>query len=517
MEIGRVLAWTAERFGERIALVTDTERISWRELDRRCNQIAQLLLRHGVNKGDRVALFLSNSHRFVEVHLACQKLGALSTPYNIRLSATELGYCLTDSEPSVVVVDEAAAGIARAALEVAGTRPGTVFTIGTTGLDGTDLVAAAAECSDTAPGIPVLAEDPSVMLYTSGTTGKPKGVPRSQRNEYAATSAHVMQTRLAIGESTLGAMPMYHTMGLRSMLACVLLGGPLVCLPGFDPQRAAELIEQERVTSLYLVPTAYWSLLRAAREGALASVRKLAYAGAPMTSTLARQLADELQPEVFVNHYGSSEVYTFAINPDAGSKPGCAGRAGLNTRLRVVDPDSDAEHEPLPPGTQGEVVVDLAGDESFAGYWRRPDADAKALRHGWYHTGDLGQLDEDGDLWVSGRVDDMVISGGENVHPVEVEDVLATHPDVAEVAVVGLADERWGQAVTAFVVFNQPPDDPEAAAAELRRWAREDSGLSPYKVPKRVIVVAEVPKSPVGKILRRKLIESATEDQGARS
>lgn len=176
------------------------------------------------------------------------------------------------------------------------------------------------------------------------------------------------------------------------------------------------------------------------------------------------------------------------------------------SKLRVVDPESDS-HDPLPPDVVGEIVASLDSDEAFAGYWRRADADAKAVRgERWYHTGDLGHLDEDGDLWVDGRVDDMIITGGENVHPIEVEDVLSSHPDIAEVSVVGLKDEKWGQAVTAFVVPERDGEDPQAFAGRILEWTRTEASLSQYKRPKRVLVIASIPKSPVGKILRRKLV-----------
>lgn len=224
-----------------------------------------------------------------------------------------------------------------------------------------------------------------------------------------------------------------------------------------------------------------------------------------MTSTLIEQLDDELQPEVFINHYGSSEIYTFAIARDARDKPGCAGRAGVMSRLRVVAVDPAAGTEPLPVGEVGEIAASMDSDEAFSGYWQRPDADAKALGGGWYRTGDLGEVDADGEVWVVGRVDDMIITGGENVHPVEVEDLLARSTDVAEVAVVGLDDERWGQAVTAFVV-PRDRESPDVLTERLQRWVSEEAGLSPYKRPKRIVLVDEIPKSPVGKILRRKLV-----------
>ena len=306
----------------------------------------------------------------------------------------------------------------------------------------------------------------------------------------------------ARGERTLGIMPLYHTMGVRSLLAMSLIGGAFVCLRRFDVAHALELIEAERVTNLYLVPTLYHDLVHHPLFATcdVSSVRKLGFAGAPMTDGLLQTLQAAFKPDLFVNHYGSSEVYTFTIDQNAPAKPGSAGRAGINQMVRVVRLGAKSVDEIAAVGEEGEIIALLAGDESFEGYWRRPDADAKALRQGWYFTGDTGFFDGDGDIFVTGRVDDMIITGGENVSPVEIESCLSLHAAVSEVAVVGLPDERWGKIVAAFVKCRRTvePD-------ELDSFCR-NSGLANFKRPRRYIFVTEIPKSPVGKLLRRKLV-----------
>jgi 2-furoate---CoA ligase len=287
-------------------------------------------------------------------------------------------------------------------------------------------------------------------------------------------------------------MPLYHTMGIHSLLAMHVVGGCFYSLPRWDAGEALRLIEEQRLTSLYLAPTLFHDLVHHpdAERRDLTSVRALGYAGAAMTAALVERCDAIFSPEVFVNHYGSTEVYTFSIGADQRRKPGCAGRAALNARLKLVD---------------GEIWADLAGDEAFAGYWNRPDADAKAISDGWYRTGDVGRLDEDGDLWLDGRVDDMIITGGENVHPLEVENVLARHPGVLEVAVAGVTDDRLGQQVTAWVVGTASPEelDEHCLASELARFKR----------PRRYVLVSELPKSASGKILRRLLRDETTEVQ----
>ena len=318
--------------------------------------------------------------------------------------------------------------------------------------------------------------------------------------------AQVAQYQYAVGEVSLGVMPLYHTMGVRSLLSMAIVDGTLVCLPRFDAGEALALIEKERVTNLFLVPTLYHDLL--AHPGFsstdVSSVRKIGFAGAPMSDALLQRLVTAFNPDLFVNHYGSSEIYTFSIDQNAPAKPGSAGRAGFNCRIRVVKLDTDrAQSGPdalAANAEEGQIIADLSGEEAFEGYWNRPDADAKALRDGWYFTGDTGYFDPDGDLFVTGRVDDMIISGGENISPVDIESVLSLHPAVDEVAVAGLPDERWGQKVVAFIKLKG-----EADSAALDAHCR-NSALPNYKRPRDYVFVKAVPKSPVGKILRRMLV-----------
>ena len=346
------------------------------------------------------------------------------------------------------------------------------------------------------------AEDWSLMLYTSGTTGKPKGVPRRHRAERAAALAHVAQNLYRVGERTLGVMPLYHTMGVRSLLSMALVDGGFVCLPRFDAGQALRLIAAEGVTHLYLVPTLYHDLLEHAdfAHTDLRSVTRLGFAGAPMHDALLRRLQNAFEPEWIVNHYGSSEVFTFSFDQHAAAKPGSAGRAGVNARLRVVKLDAITPEDIAAQAEEGQIIAELTGDEAFEGYWKRPDADTKALRQGWYFTGDTGYLDRDGDLFVSGRVDDMIISGGENISPVDIESALSLHPAVDEVAVAGLPDARWGQRVVAFIKRKAAVDG-QALDAHCRA-----TNLPNFKRPREYVFVAAIPKSPVGKILRRKLV-----------
>jgi 2-furoate---CoA ligase len=459
----------------------------------------------GLKPGDHFVTMLQNRWEAATLHWACQFAGLIVTPVNWRAKPDEIDYVLENAEAQALAFEDVAAqAVAQS------TYASKIRCIPIASAAG-GVVSFAAMIADPAPTATprVDADAWSLMLYTSGTTARPKGVPRRHRAERMSALAHVGQNLYARGERTLGVMPLYHTMGVRSLLAMSLIGGTFVCLPRFDPARALEMIEKERITNLYLVPTLYHDVVHHPRfeDTNTSSVRKLGFAGASMTDGLLTKLTDAFQPDLFVNHYGSSEIYTFTIDQNAAAKPGSAGRSGLNQYIRVVPLGAASPHENAATGEEGEIVALASSDEAFEGYWRHPDATAKSLRDGWYFTGDTGFMDADGDLFVTGRVDDMIITGGENVSPVEIESCLSLHPGVLEVAVVGLPDERWGKIVVAFV---QRADD--VSAEELDQHCRT-SGLANFKRPRRIEFVKAIPKSPVGKLLRRQLVAGEYEKE----
>lgn len=500
MDLGTVMRWAAERFPERAAVRGSGRHLSYREWDARTDRLARALGAEGVRPGDRVAFALTGGEPLASLHLAAQKLGAVSVPLSTRFSADELRYCVDDSAARLLVADAANAERAAAAAGEVAVR------------DVGELDARAEREPGHAPGVRPAETDVSVMLYTSGTTGRPKGVPRTHRAEHSAAVAHAVQTQQRAGEVVLGVMPMFHTMGLRTLLASIVVGGTWVGQPAFDAEESIELVTAEDVSSLYLVPTIFWSLLRTGRLHEARALDRLAYAGAAMTPALAEQLVAQVAPSAFVNHFGSTEIYTFTIGPDVAAKPGSAGRAGIFSRVRLVAPELGAPPGALVgPGEQGQVIASMQSPEAFAGYWQRPDADAKSIRDGWYYTGDLAVADSGGDLWVSGRVDDMINSGGENIYPDEIEAAMVRCPAVDDVCVVGLPDDRWGHAVTAFVV---PARDTEPLAAAEKAMAYARDVLPPLKQPKRVIAIGAIPRSGVGKTLRRTLVAGEFEPLG---
>jgi len=490
LDLGSSFLASVARDPDALAIVDGDVRLTYSAWYKKISALVAGFDALGLEAGDHLVTVLQNRWQAATIHWACQFAGIIVTPLNWRCSAHELDFCVDDADAKAIIYDDVSAAAVRSS-DRAGARPRIAV-----GEARAQDLAFDSLIRGSAPAVRprVDAEAWSVMLYTSGTTARPKGVPRRQRAERAAALAHVAQNLYAAHERTLGAMPLYHTMGVRSLLAMSLIGGGFVCLPRFDVARALELIAAERITNLYLVPTLYHDLLHHERFATsdVSSVRKLGFAGAP---------------ELFVNHYGSSEIYTFSIDQNAPAKPGSAGRAGINQMIRVVRLGATSPEEVAAAGEEGEIIALLQGDESFEGYWRRPDADAKALRGGWYFTGDTGYFDGDGDLFVTGRVDDMIISGGENISPAEIESCLSLHPAVSEVAVVGIADERWGKIVCAFVK-RRGAVEPE----ELDQFCRT-SGLANFKRPRRYTFVKAIPKSPVGKLLRRKLVAGEYEPE----
>jgi 2-furoate---CoA ligase len=449
VNLARSLLAAAERHPEADALPG----ISYAELRERAARLAGGL---GLERGERLAVVLDNRVETALLYWAAQWCGAVFVPLSWRLQPAELDYCIEDCGARMV-------------------------------LRGDDPLPDGPEH----PGALDLEEHaPSLMLYTSGTTGRPKGVPRSHRADRAGGLGQALQHGYRYGDRTLGVMPLYHTMGIHSLITMHLIGGCFVSQARWDPEDALRLIQEERITSLYLAPTLFYDLVHHPRlpDYDISSVETLVYAGASMTSALVERCVEAFRPRNFVNYYGSTEIYCFSVDRDQAAKPGCAGRPSMNARLRLDE--------------SGEILCSMEHDEAFTGYWNRPDADEKAIRDGWYHTGDVGRFDEAGDLWILGRLDDMIISAGENIHPLEVEDVLARHPSVAEVAVVAAPDERLGQRVVAVVVA-----EGELTAEQLDAHCLASETLARFKRPREYRFVESLPKSPSGKILRRLLRE----------
>jgi 2-furoate---CoA ligase len=502
MDLGSAFAVSVLRQPRQQALVDGKRRVTYVDWYAQIRSVAGALQEMGLRPGDHLVVVMRNRYEMTTLYWACHMLGIIFTPVSWRSSADEIKYCLEDAEAAAVAFDGASGDAAPQAAAALRIDPRRVIVAA----DGKGEGRAFAHLLDAPPvGGPAGVDEFStcLMLYTSGTTGRPKGVPRSHRNELMASIAHIAQNQYRQGDSCLGVMPFFHTMGVRILLGSALLNGRMVCLPDYDPEQVLRLVSAERLTTLYLVPTMFHDVLRHPKLVSydLSSLSRVGYAGMPMAPALIENCLARLKPDLFVNYYGSSEIYTFTYCDHLDRKPGCAGRAGMNQIIRVVAPSREHDIEvDLPPGASGEIVASMHSPEAFSGYWKRPDADAKAIQGRWYRTGDLGTFDDDGELYVVGRVDDMIISGGENIYPEEVEDTLIRSKLVAGCAVVGMPDERLGAKVVAFIEPAVPDLSPEQLDAACLR-----SGLARFKRPREYVLVKAIPRSASGKLLRRKL------------
>ena len=461
----------------------------------RVRRTAAALAGLGVRSGDRVAWTGGNHPSALETLYACGQLGAIWVPVNGRLTATEAEYVLRHSGASVVVHGRDHGPLADALRErlpavrawVAAEPP---VAGGAGSLPYEELLAAAQPVERDEP---VTLDDPCLVMYTSGTTGRPKGAVLTHGNMTWNGLNQVLGMDLAQDERTLALAPLFHIGGLNGTVNPTLLrGGCAVVVRGFDPAGTLEVIESQRVTSFFAVPTMLDAMSRepgfATRD--LSALRTIGAAGAPLPLPTLRTWLD--RGVTMQQAYGMTEAApgcTVLDSADAVRKVGSAGLPVFFTDVRVVGPDG-AE---VAPGEVGEVVV--SGPNVMAGYWDDPEQTAAALREGWYHTGDAGSVDDEGFLYIRDRYKDLIISGGENVYPAEVESALLELPEVQEAAVIGVPDQTWGEAGLALVVPTPgAATDPEQLRAALRER------LAGFKVPKEVRFLTELPKTATGKI-----------------
>ena len=494
------------RHGPAIALVDGSRSITYGALDSQIDAVVTEFVALGLGPGSTVVACMRNSLELVVSYLALQRIGAVHAPANFRLSLPELQHCVDLVSPAAVLFDTETDSSLGASV---GLGPAQRVRI-EDGDDGRLRIAASAEAPIPRPaGAPrgPRPEDLSLVLFTSGTTGKPKGVARSHGAEVAATLFNLAALPWRPGERTLGVMPLYHTMGIRILLSSLLLGGTCVLQQKWSPEEALHLIESHEVSGLFLVPTMYYDLLSCAGAGerAVRSVASLGFAGMVLSDEIAHRL-DSLYPgRAMVNVYGCSELYCLSYSDRVRAKPGAVGPGAVHQELRVIPESADpGEDAPVEPNAIGQIVARADAPDAFECYWNAPEATANARHHGWYVTGDLGYRDGDGDLFIVGRADDTIITGGENVHPIDVEVVLAQIPGVAEACVVGLSDERLGNAVSAFIVRSDLALTEECV---LEHCATAGT-LASFKRPRRIVFVDEIPKSSVGKVRRHVLREA---------
>ena len=506
MNLGEYFNAAVRRAPSAMALVDHQVRWTYADLGQEVQYIASGLWASGLRPGDRAIVLLCNRREHVVIFWACQQLGLVYIPVSCHFAPNDIAFCIKDTEPEALFFDQSGEATINALTESERKRlPDQVYTVGLGEQPPfKSYNTLRTPASDLFPPVSPSDQAIAVMLYSSGVTGRPKGIPRSHANEISATLAYIIHNSYGQYESTITVSLFSHVMGLRMLLAMLFLNGKLVLTPDDTATTYCAFILQEHISSLYAFPKVYHDLLTEAVGDTLNSIKKITYGGAPMSEALLLQCLERFSFSTFVNYFGSTEIYTYTTCSWVDRKPLCAGKAGINTQMRLVVPMNTTKITPddeVRSGDVGELIVKLSSPEAFCGYWNRPDLTAKAMRNGWFFTGDLGRMDSDGDLWVIGRVDDMVICGGEKIYPSEVEAVLRTHPKVKEVAVVGIPDKRFGQLLTAFIV----PIDATLTARELEQFCRGSHDLADFKRPAKYRLLEELPRRG-GKLLRRQLL-----------
>src|SRR5262245_12435357 len=491
-----LVANAAERSAH-VALIDGARRVTYAELDRLVNRIAHVLLERGVGIGSRVALMLPNSIEFFAVTHAAGKLGALAVPVNYRFKHDEITYLLADSGAAVFIVDAAW-------VEEARPDPSRTLVVGE--VDGyRSLAAAIAAAPDGAPPVPLVEGGYNIMIYTSGTTGRPKGVvhPLSDgRAGFEAQKRLVEMWGFTADDTHLLVGPAYHTLPGAYAAQHLFVGATTVIMRKFDAEACLRLIAAERVTTAAMVPAHFIRLLElpadVRRRYDLSSVRKVLHAAAPCSPEVKRRIMQLFPPGAVWEFYGATEGPGTIISPAEWlERPGSVGRAWPGVQVSILDD----EGREVPSGTVGTIYLSVPGARRFS-YHNAPEKTAAVFRGDRFTVGDMGYLDADGYLFICDRKADMVISGGVNIYPAEVEATLHAHPDVVDAAVFGIPDARWGESLRAVVERRQGS---ALDVESLARWCRDH--LADYKCPRSWEFVAELPRDPNGKVLKRRLRE----------
>ena len=484
------LAATVARHGDRIALKLDDLELSYRMLDEGAARVAGMLRSKGMGPGDRVGIMLPNVPYFPVAYYGALRIGATIVPMNVLLKGREVTFYLKDPAVKVLIAwhdfaDAAQTGAGEAGADLVLVKPGEFEQL----LAGAEPVR---EVADRA------GHDTAVILYTSGTTGTPKGAELTHENLRRNSEVSRGLFDLAEEDVVLGALPLFHSFGQTcAMNNCVGSGAMLTLVPRFDPAKALEIIARDKVTVFEGVPTMYAAMLQHpdADSADTSSLRVCVSGGAAMPGEIMRAFEEKFGC-IILEGYGLSETSPVASfnHPDRGRKVGSIGTPIEGVEMKVVDDEGND----VAQGDVGEIVI--RGHNVMKGYWNRPDATADAIRAGWFHSGDMAKVDEDGFFFIVDRKKDMIIRGGYNVYPREIEEVLYEHPAVAEAAVVGVPHPELGEEVAAAVALKAGR---EVSADDLQAYVKEQ--VAAYKYPRTIWFLDELPKGPTGKILKREI------------
>ena len=491
LNLASIVTESAARVPDNPAVRLGGTALTYAELDERSARLATLLREQGLEPGDRVGVMLPNVLEFPVAYYGALRAGCVVVPMNVLLKRREIAFYLEDSGSKLLLAwhgfgAEARDGAADAGVELIEVEPASF--------------AALLTAREPTPGLVDTAEDDTaVILYTSGTTGKPKGAELTHANLFRNADVSSRTTsEIAAGDVVFGGLPLFHSFGQTvSMNASLMVGACLTLVPKFDPAEALETMQRDRVTHFYGVPTMYGALLHHPDRESYdtSTLRTCITGGASMPVEVLRGF-EEAFGAIVLEGYGLSETspVSSSNHPDRERKPGSIGTPLEGVEMRVVDEDDNE----VAQGEVGEIVI--RGHNIMKGYWQRPEATEEAMRGGWFHSGDMARVDEEGYFYIVDRKKDLIIRGGYNVYPREVEEVLYEHPKIREAAVVGVPHDQWGEEIGAAVVLH---DGEQLDPAEVSVYVKER--IDAYKYPRLVWFVEELPKGPTGKILKREI------------
>jgi len=474
--------------------------VTWADLRRRVAALAAALIRRGVGYGDRVMILMLNRTEFVESVLAANMIGAIAVPVNFRLTPSEIAYLVEDCEARVMITESVLGAVAAGVRSITSVLQTIVVAGAAGGPDGLlsyeDLVN---EPGDPAQPVDVPNDSPALIMYTSGTTGRSKGAVLTHTNLTGQTMSALYTHGVAANDVAFIGVPFFHIAGVGNLLIGMLLGLPTVIHPlgAFDPGHLLDVLAAEKVTGIFLVP-AQWQAVCTAQQANPRDLklRVISWGAAPASDTLLRQMSDTFPGAQILAAFGQTEmspVTCMLLGEDAIRKLGSVGKVIPTVAARVVD----EEMNDVPIGDVGEIVY--RAPTLMSGYWNNPEATAEAFAGGWFHSGDLVRMDDEGYVWVVDRKKDMIISGGENIYCAEVENVLAAHPAIVEVAVIARQHEKWGEVPIAVAAVT----DDNLRVEDLDEFL--DERLARYKHPKGLEIVDALPRNPAGKVLKTEL------------
>lgn len=497
--VGYWLTHHSENIPNKTAIVYGNLRLTYMQLNNRVNRLSHALLDQGVRKGDRVNVLLLNTNEFLETLFACAKIGAIFVPINIRLSAPEVDYIVKDSSSSVFIYDVRLQFIIEELKEKNETHLQFIEVNPGSDRESSPYEKLIGEYPSSETGFELNADDYLMLMYTSGTTGKPKGAILTHGNTLANIMNGLYLLPVTAEDITLTVAPLFHIGGLGiSTTQMMYLGGTVVLLDLFTPQSTLEWIEKEKVSTVFMVPSMWQLVMHDSRieDYDLSSLRLACSGGAPCPLPVIEYFKGKGIP--FMEGFGMTEtapIVSILKEEDTIRKIGSVGKPPIHVGVKIVDP-TDRE---VPIGQVGELAI--KGPNVTVGYWNKPEATKEALRSGWFYTGDLAKIDDEGYIYIVDRKKDMIISGGENIYPIEVEQVLVRMPNVKEVAVIGIPNEKWGEVIKAYIVLNSPRQT--IKLDDIREYC--DGRLARFKMPKEIELLDELPRNATGKVLKRAL------------